>query len=200
MQQSSTTPSLHLCFWRLRKIVACSQSSSQCLLVLTVFGMVSSLHSTSFLMIFTLVYLCIFHDNLLMTASGHKTPRHAVYIYMYIFSTDDKLLNLDPHYCQMAVNVTNSEFDIHTYHCRTPRKFAATKMDPSCTIGFFCKEREDFQLLRRKTEPVSRYFVTHMTLQWGEAYSSHNWHNIYHAYYSAVYSACRLSSGRAIHV
>ena len=43
-------------FWGLRKIVACSQSSSQCLLVSTVFGMVSSLHPTSFLMIFTLVY------------------------------------------------------------------------------------------------------------------------------------------------
>ena len=43
----------------LRKIVACSQSSSQCLLVSTVFGTVSSLHPTSFLMIFTL-FLLIF--------------------------------------------------------------------------------------------------------------------------------------------
>ena len=41
----------------LRKIVACSHSSSQCLLVSTVFGTVSSLHPTSFLMIFTLVVL-----------------------------------------------------------------------------------------------------------------------------------------------
>ena len=49
MQQSSATQSLHLCFWGLRKIVACSHSSSQCLLVPTVFGMVSSLHPTSFL-------------------------------------------------------------------------------------------------------------------------------------------------------
>ena len=56
MQQSSATPSLHLGFWGLRKIVACSQSS-QCLLVSIVFGMVSSLHPTSFLMIFTLVIL-----------------------------------------------------------------------------------------------------------------------------------------------
>ena len=32
MQQSSVTPSLHLGFWGLRKIVACSQSS-HCLLV-----------------------------------------------------------------------------------------------------------------------------------------------------------------------
>ena len=54
MQQSSATQSLHLCFWGLRKIVACSHSSSQCLLVPTVFGTVSSLHPTSFLMIFIL--------------------------------------------------------------------------------------------------------------------------------------------------
>ena len=55
MQQSSATQSLHLSFWGLRKIVACYHSSSQCLLVSTVFGTVSSLHPTSFLMIFTLV-------------------------------------------------------------------------------------------------------------------------------------------------
>ena len=54
MQQSSATQSLHLCFLGLRKIVACSHSSSQCLLVPTVFGTVSSLHPTSFLMIFIL--------------------------------------------------------------------------------------------------------------------------------------------------
>ena len=45
--------------WGLRKIVACSHSSSQCLLVSTVFGMVSSLHPTLFLMIFTLVLISL---------------------------------------------------------------------------------------------------------------------------------------------
>ena len=55
MQLSSATPSLHHGFWGLRKIVACSQSSLQCLLVSIVFGTVSSLHPISFLMIFTLV-------------------------------------------------------------------------------------------------------------------------------------------------
>ena len=60
MQQSSATQSLHLSFWGLPKIVACSHSSSQCLLVSTVFGTVSSLHPTSFLMIFTLVYIYVY--------------------------------------------------------------------------------------------------------------------------------------------
>ena len=47
----------------LRKIVACSHSSSQCLLVPTVFGTVSSLHPTS---IFILVSL-IFYPGLALT-------------------------------------------------------------------------------------------------------------------------------------
>ena len=55
MQQSSATPNNRDVGRGLRKIVACSQSSSQCLLVPTVFGTVSSLHPTSFLMIFILV-------------------------------------------------------------------------------------------------------------------------------------------------
>ena len=55
MQQSSTIPKNQDIGRRLRKIVACSQSSSQCLLVSTVFSTVSSLRPTSFLMIFTLV-------------------------------------------------------------------------------------------------------------------------------------------------
>ena len=61
MQQSSATRSLHLSVWGLRKIDACSHSSSQCLLVSTVFGTVSSLHPTSFLMIF--IYTCSIIHN-----------------------------------------------------------------------------------------------------------------------------------------
>ena len=63
MQQSSATPKNKDVGIGLRKIVACSHSSSQCLLVSTVFGTVSSLHPTSFLMIFILVSL-IFYPRL----------------------------------------------------------------------------------------------------------------------------------------
>ena len=52
MQQSSATPKNKDVGIGLRKIVACSHSSSQCLLVPTVFGTVSSLHPTSFLYLF----------------------------------------------------------------------------------------------------------------------------------------------------
>ena len=77
MQQSSATQSLHLSFWGLRKIVACSHSSSQCLLVSKVFGTVSSLHPTSFLMIFTLVSL-IFYPGLALTVAHGEMP-YALY-------------------------------------------------------------------------------------------------------------------------
>ena len=49
MQQSSATHSRHIGFSGLQKIVAYSHSSSQCFLVSTVFGTVSSLHPISFL-------------------------------------------------------------------------------------------------------------------------------------------------------
>ena len=78
MQQSYATQSLHLSFWGLRKIVACSHSSSQCLLVSTVFGTVSSLHPTSFLMIFILVYILIRAVPLLVYYTSIKIIKNEV--------------------------------------------------------------------------------------------------------------------------
>ena len=62
MQQSSATPKNRDVGRGLQNIVACSQSTLQCLLVSTVFGTVSSPYPSSFLMIFTLVSL-IFLGN-----------------------------------------------------------------------------------------------------------------------------------------
>ena len=72
MQQSSATPKNQDVGIGLRKIVACSHSSSQCLLVSTVFGTVSSLHPTSFLMIFILVSR-IFYPGLALTVACGDT-------------------------------------------------------------------------------------------------------------------------------
>ena len=79
MQQSFATPKNQDVGIGLRKIVACSQSSSQCLLVSTVFGTVSSLHPTSFLMIFILVSQ-IFYPGLALTVARGKMP----YVYTYV--------------------------------------------------------------------------------------------------------------------
>jgi len=78
-------------------------------------------------------------------------PKHSVY---FVGFQEEKLLHLDPHYCQPTVNMTLDDFDIKTYHCNTPRKLAASKMDPSCTIGFYCSNLRDFQNLQQEAEKV----------------------------------------------
>ena len=84
MQQSSATPKNKDVGFGLRKIVACSHSSSQCLLVPTVFGTVSSLHPTSFLMIFILVSL-IFYPGLALTVARGEPVRIRTYAHAYAY-------------------------------------------------------------------------------------------------------------------
>ena len=82
MQQSSTTPQKPRCIGiGLRKIVACSHSSSQCLLVPTALGMVSSVHPTS--IIFILVSQIFYPGLALTVACGEMVlPRtSALHIY-----------------------------------------------------------------------------------------------------------------------
>ena len=64
----------------LRKIVTCSHSSLQCPLVSTVFGTVSSLHPTSFLM---LVSLIIVYPGLALTVARGEISRYNKYSYVY---------------------------------------------------------------------------------------------------------------------
>ena len=75
MQQSSTTPKKQDVGIGLRKIVACSHSSSQSLLVSTVFGTVSSLH---------------FYTNIIV-ARG-EAPYTRTYMYVHI-RTDMRIVH-----------------------------------------------------------------------------------------------------------
>ena len=87
MQQSSATPKNEDVGIGLRKIVAYSYSSSQCLPISTVFGMVSSLHPTSFLMIFILVSLIFYPGLALTVARRADITRTYVRTYIYTCST-----------------------------------------------------------------------------------------------------------------
>ncbi|UJR28126.1 hypothetical protein I4U23_009382 [Adineta vaga] len=71
------------------------------------------------------------------------SPRHAVYILGY---QDESFIDLDPHFSQTTVNVLDDNFDLSSYSCTSPKRLTAKKMDPSCTLGFYCRDKADFEM------------------------------------------------------
>lgn len=51
-----------------------------------------------------------------------------------------------------------------SYHCFTPRKVSLLKMDPSATVGFYCRTRADFDKFVQNTEQVGLIEVGNCSL------------------------------------
>ncbi|XP_043721606.1 cysteine protease ATG4-like [Telopea speciosissima] len=59
---------------------------------------------------------------------------------------DDKAFYLDPHEVQPVVDIReeNLEADTSSYHCSVIRQFPLDMIDPSLAIGFYCRDKGDF--------------------------------------------------------
>lgn len=60
---------------------------------------------------------------------------------------DDKALYLDPHEVQLVTDITGQslEADTSTYHCNIIRHLPFGQIDPSLAIGFYCRDKGDFE-------------------------------------------------------
>ncbi|XP_078442364.1 cysteine protease ATG4-like [Wolffia australiana] len=60
---------------------------------------------------------------------------------------DDKALFLDPHLVQpvVEIKIDEVEADTSSYHCSTMRQLPLDQLDPSLAIGFYCRDRGDFE-------------------------------------------------------
>ncbi|KAF8791261.1 Cysteine protease ATG4B like protein [Argiope bruennichi] len=79
-------------------------------------------------------------------------PKHALY---FIGWQDDKLIHMDPHSCQPAIDMDKEDFSEKSFHSSSIRTMSFTEMDPSCAIGFYFRKREEFEHFVEKFSEIT---------------------------------------------
>jgi len=72
---------------------------------------------------------------------------------------DDQALYLDPHEVQQVVEILPDNIGVETgsYHCSVVRQMPLNAIDPSLAIGFYCRNRDDFDdLCARASDLASK--------------------------------------------
>lgn len=77
-------------------------------------------------------------------------PKHSLFFIGY---QDDKLIHLDPHYCQDMCDVNAENFSLASFHCNSARKMKISKMDPSCCLGFYIASKNDYDRFQSSVQP-----------------------------------------------
>lgn len=97
-------------------------------------------------------------------------PRGARWFYG-AYADGSKVLGLDPHTVQLAPrkkgkgisssdSVDLSDEYLASVHTRFPEIFDLKSMDPSIALGFYCRNRKDFEDLQKSMNELSRYSST----------------------------------------
>lgn len=68
-------------------------------------------------------------------------PKASLY---FVACQDESLFYLDPHQVSSAVDMSHVPFDTSTYHCQAIHMLSVKELDPSLTIGFYCRNARDF--------------------------------------------------------
>ncbi|CAA2967602.1 cysteine protease ATG4-like isoform X2 [Olea europaea subsp. europaea] len=72
---------------------------------------------------------------------------------------DEKAFYLDPHEVQQVLNIKldNVDIDTSSYHCNVVRHMPLDSVDPSLAIGFYCRDKNDFDdFCLRTSELISQ--------------------------------------------
>mmetsp|Transcript_7475 Transcript_7475/g.31655 ORF Transcript_7475/g.31655 Transcript_7475/m.31655 type:complete len:380 (+) Transcript_7475:594-1733(+) len=68
-------------------------------------------------------------------------PKASLY---FVASQGEKLFYLDPHQVAPTVDMSRVPFDTSSYHCNAIHMLSVKELDPSLTIGFYCRNSRDF--------------------------------------------------------